>query len=92
MQKVSRQQVSNDFFITRAWLPNQRSRILVVFLQELTWDEIDGETLFTQLSMLETVLPKPARIAYHSGELVVSEYEFWKEKMRQYQIDRGELR
>lgn len=91
LQKVSRQRVSNDFFITKMWLPSQRSRILVVFLQELTWDEIDGETLFTQLTTLETVLPNPARIAYHSGELVVSEYIFWKQKMREYQISRGEL-
>lgn len=91
LQKVSRQVISNDFFITRVWLPSQRTRILVVFLQELTWDQIDGETLFTQLSNLEAVLPQPARIAYHGGELVVSDYTSWKAKMRQYQISRGEL-
>ena len=91
LQKASRQTVSSDFFITRVWLPGQRARILVVFLHDLTWDAIDSETLLARLAELETVLPHPARIAYHGGELVVTEYGHWKDKMRQYQISRGEL-
>jgi hypothetical protein len=91
LQKASRQTVSSHFLITRVWLPGPRARTLVVFLQDLTWDAIDGETLLTRLAELETVLPHPARIAYHGGELVVTEYTRWKDKMRQYQISRGEL-
>jgi hypothetical protein len=91
LQKASRQTVSSDFLITRLWLPGQRARILVVFLKDLMWDAIDGETLLARLAELETVLAHPARIAYHGGELVVTEYAHWKDKMRQYQINRGEL-
>jgi len=43
------------------------------------------------LSDLGNVLPRPARIPYHSGELVVAEYPDWKVKMRNYQGQRGEL-
>lgn len=91
LQKASRQAVSSDFFIARVWLPGQRARVLVVFLQDLTWDAIDGETLLARLAELETVLPQPARIAYHGGELIVTEYTHWKDKMREYQMSRGEL-
>ena len=91
LQEASRQTVSSDFFITRVWLPGQRARILVVFLQDLAWDAIDGETLLVRLAELETVLPRPARIPYHGGELVVIEYTHWKDKMRHYQVSRGEL-
>jgi hypothetical protein len=58
---------------------------LVVFLQTLMWDEIDGETLLVTWRELESCLPRSARIAHRSGELVVSDYEVWKEEMRAYQ-------
>ncbi len=91
LQKASRQRVSSDFFITRVWLPGQRARILVVFLQDLMWDAIDGETLVARLAELDAVLPHPTRIAYHGGKLVVIEYAHWKDKMRQYQTNHGEV-
>jgi hypothetical protein len=89
--KASGEAVTNDFFITRVWLPGQRTRTLVVFLQNVTWEEIDGETLQALLSDLETVLPHPARVSYHSGELVVADYDDWKWKMQNYQKRSGEL-
>lgn len=75
----------NDFYITRLWLSKVRSRTLVVFLKTLVWNEIDGETLLVALRELESCLPQPARIAHRDGELVVSDYGVWKEKMRAYQ-------
>lgn len=89
--KVSGERVSSDFLITRVWLPDQRARTLVVFLQDVTWEAIDGETLQAVLSDLGEVLPRPACISYHGGELVVADYADWKEKMRDYQRKRGEL-
>jgi len=77
----------NDFYITRLWLSKAHSRTLVVFLKTLMWDEIDGETLLVALCELESSLPQPARIAHRGGELVVSDYEVWKEKMRAYQSE-----
>lgn len=89
--KVSGEIVSGDFFITRVGLSTYSARTLVVFLQNATWDIIDGETLQCLLSDLGNGLPRPARIPYHGGELVVAEYTDWKAKMRNYQGQRGEL-
>lgn len=89
--KVSGEAVSSDFFVTRVGLSTRRTRTLVVFLQGAAWDVIDGETLLSLLSDLGNVLPRPARISYHGGELVVAEYTDWKAKMRNYQGQRGEL-
>jgi hypothetical protein len=89
--KASREAVSCDFIITRVWLSGRRARTLVVFLQDMAWERIDGETLLTILSHLGEVLPKPARIAYHNGELVVADYADWKRRMSQYQQLHGGL-
>lgn len=83
--------LGNDFYITRLWLSKARSQTLVVFLKPLMWDEIDGETLLVAWRELESCLPQPVRIAHRGGELVVSDYEAWKEKMRAYQT-RQEVR
>ncbi len=74
-----------DFYITRLWRPRQRERTLVVFLRNLTWQQIDGETLFAALAQLDALLPQPVRIAHRGGELVVVEYALWKDKMVLYQ-------
>lgn len=89
--KASGERVSGDFFITCVWLPTRRARMLAVFLQDVTWEAINGETLLTLLSDLGEVLPRPARISYHGGELIVADYADWKERMRNYQRKRGEL-
>ena len=89
--KASGERVSSDFFITRVWLPGRRARTLAVFLQDVAWEAIDGQTLLTLLSDLEEVLPQPARIPYHGGHLVVADYADWKERMRDYQRNRKEL-
>lgn len=81
----------NDFYITRLWLSKARSRTLVVFLKTLMWDEIDGKTLLVAWRELESCLPQPVRIPHRGGELVVSDYGAWKEKMRAYQA-RQEVR
>jgi len=74
-----------DFYITRLWLSETRSRTLVVFLRSLMWDEIDGDTLLVAWQELENNPSQPVRIAHGSGELVVADYELWKDKVRAYQ-------
>jgi len=75
----------SDFYITRLWLSEAHSQTLVVFLKTLMWDEIDGETLLVAWRELESYLPQPARIVHRGGELVVSDYGAWKEKVLAYQ-------
>ncbi len=74
-----------DFYITRLWLSGTRSRTLVVFLKSLMWDEIDGDTLLVAWHELEINPSQPVRIVHGSGELVVADYELWKDKVRAYQ-------
>lgn len=75
-----------DFYITRL-ARTRGERTLVVFLQNLAWDQIDGETLAAALNQVDTLLPTPVRIAHRGGELVVVEYGLWKEKMARYQSE-----
>jgi len=86
---VSKMLVS-DFYITRLWLSETRSRTLVVFLKSLMWDEIDGDTLLVAWRELESNPSQPVRVAHRDGELVVANYELWKEKMRAYQARQEE--
>jgi hypothetical protein len=78
-------ELNADFFITRLWRQSQGERTLVVFLQNLTWDQIDGETAAAALNQVDSLLPQPVRIAHRGGELVVIEYRLWKNKMAQFQ-------
>jgi len=84
-----------DFYITRAWLPTNRVRILVVFLKPTMWHKIDGETLQATLDTIEQVLPQPGSVQIGIQTVVVVDYEIWKGKMRIYQRevqDAGHLR
>ncbi len=74
-----------DFYITRLWFSETRSRTLVVFLKALMWDEIDGDTLLVAWQELEAHPAQPVRVTLGSGELIVADYELWKDKMRVYQ-------
>jgi len=74
-----------DFYVTRAWLPTGRARVLVVFLKPNVWQDIDGETSQTTLTTLEQVLPQPGSVQIGSQTVIVVDYEVWKEKMRAYQ-------
>ena len=79
------QVLKSEFYITRLWLSKTRSRLLVLFLRTSMWDEIDGDTLLVARHELASRLPQPVRIAHQGGELVVLDYEMWKEKMRTFQ-------
>ena len=54
------------------------------------WDEIDGDTLLVAWHELETNPSQPVRIAHSDGELVVADYDLWKDKMRAYQARQEE--
>ena len=80
----------SDFYITRLWLSETRTRTLVVFLKSLMWEEIDGDTLLVAWHELENNPSQPVRIAHGSSELIVVDYELWKSKMRAYQAHQEE--
>lgn len=75
------QSLPHDFYITRLYAAEQRSRTLVVFVQEGMWAEIDGETLMTVLENVPDILPTPARVQHRNLEIIVADYEMWKRKV-----------
>jgi len=75
------QSLPHDFYITRLYTPGQRSRTLVVFAQESMWEEIDGETPMTIIESVPDVLPTPARLQHRDFEIIVADYEMWKQKV-----------
>lgn len=80
----------SQFYITRLEM-KQRARTLVVFLKPEAWAVIDGETLVTHLEKLSEMLPQTARVQIGSFELVVADYEVWKDKVRRKQSEEQEV-
>lgn len=80
----------SQFYITRLET-KQRTRTLLVFLKPDAWTVIDGETLVTNLEKLSEVLPQTAQVQVGSFELVVADYEVWKDKVRRKQNEGQEV-
>lgn len=75
------QGLEHDFYISRLYTPEQRARMLVVFLKSDVWEEIDGATVAVALEQAAEIFPAVARITYRGVELIVADYEVWKEKV-----------
>jgi hypothetical protein len=73
--------LEQDFYISRLYVPTQRASTLVVLLKSRMWEEIDGETLVIALEQAADVFPAAACVIYRGVELVVMDYEVWKEKV-----------
>jgi hypothetical protein len=69
--------LQHDFYITRLL-----GRTMVVMLKDAFWEEIDGDTVFVPLKQVVSVFPRAARVGTRSGELVVLDYQVWKERVR----------
>lgn len=89
LRRPERPSVS-QFYITRLET-KPRTRTLVVFLKPDAWTVIDGETLVTHLEKLSEILPLTARVRVGSFELVVADYEVWKDKVRRKQNEEQEV-
>jgi hypothetical protein len=55
--------------------------MLVAFFKSRMWEDIDGETLAVALEQAAKVLPAAACVTHRGVELVVVDYEVWKEKV-----------
>lgn len=78
----------HDFYITKV---HSKSRIhtLVVFVQSGMWQKIDGDTLLILLEEITDTLPQTMHIIHQGIDVVVIDYELWKEKVRKQQISKG---
>jgi hypothetical protein len=74
----------HDFYIVRLFAGEQ-VYTLVVLLQPLAWDTINGDTVPGQLDTVLEQLPIPVRIQHHDHELVVIDYDEWKRRILRLQ-------
>jgi len=55
--------------------------MLVVFLKSDVWEEIDGTTVAVALEQAAEIFPAVACVTHRRAELIVVDYEVWKEKV-----------
>lgn len=79
-----------DFFITRAYDASQRKWRMVVAMRNDVWQRLDGETIPTSRENLASVLPQAASITIGNEQLIVIEYDDWKERVRRHIKSKGE--
>ena len=72
----------HDFYITRLWNRRTHSWQRVVILKPAFWATLDGETRPSQLEEVLDILPNIAEIRAGTHELVVVEYQEWKERVK----------
>lgn len=92
LQVVRTRGLEHDFYISRLDIPERRARKAVVFLKSDVWEEIDEETVPVALEQAAELFPAAARITHRGTELVVVDYEVWKEKVliKQQEVTDGD--
>ena len=80
LQAVRTRHLTHDFYITKIQ-GKQRNRMMVVFIQQNMWHMINGDTLLTLLENLADVLPQMTHIKHEGIDVVVIDYELWKQKL-----------
>ena len=75
----------HDFYITRLWHPRTHRWQGVVMLKPDFWAALDGETRPSRLEEVLDVLPGVAGIRVDTQELMVVEYQGWKERVKMRQ-------
>lgn len=76
--------LNHDFYIVRLFVQN-RIYTLVIFLQPLAWETINGDTIDGQLHSVVQHFPNPVRIQHRGHALVVVAYEEWKRRILRQQ-------
>jgi len=79
----------HDFYITRLWNRRTRRWQGVAILKPAFWAALDGKTRPSQLEEVLDILPDVAEIRVDTQELVVVEYQQWKQRVKTRQ-ERGE--
>ena len=64
--------------------------MMVAMMQADMWRVLDGDTLLVLLENLADTLPQAARIQHQGIELIIIEYELWKDRVHIRQTGQGE--
>jgi hypothetical protein len=76
--------LAHDFYITRFY-EGDRQRTLVVLMQPLAWEEINGDTIKAALEEATQQFPAPVMVQIEDRLIVIMEYNVWKERVLQKQ-------
>ncbi|MBN1890656.1 MAG: hypothetical protein JW850_21860 [Thermoflexales bacterium] len=73
-----------DFYISR-FRYRGREKVMIVLMQPLAWQKIDGEAERATWEQLKAELPTVASILHRGRQIVVVDYETWKARVRRRQ-------
>jgi hypothetical protein len=79
-----------DFYITRLYDAATRRYTRVVILQEDAWQRINGEIVSGDLAWAARLLPQVVGIQFLGYDLIVVDYEIWKQRILQHRQEGGE--
>lgn len=79
-----------DFYITRLYNAVTRRYIRIVVLTDEVWRRINGDTVSSDLAKAAQLLPQVVGVTFLGYDLVVADYEVWKQKVLQRQQEGGE--
>jgi hypothetical protein len=74
-----------DFYITRLYDAGVRRYVRIVILTAETWRRLDGETVSSDLAQAVQLLPRVVGVTFLGYDLVVADYEQWKQKVLERQ-------
>ena len=81
---------ATDFFITRAYSRLEHKWRMVVVMRNHVWRQLNGDTIPTSLNDLTSVLPQAASIEIGNEQLIITEYDDWKDRIRHNIQSKGE--
>jgi hypothetical protein len=73
-----------DFFITRAYDTLKREWRKVVAIRHEVWQNFNGETTPSSREGFVSILPQAASITVQNEQLIVVEYDDWKNRIRRH--------
>ena len=79
-----------DFYITRLYDAVVRHYVQIVVLTDSAWRSIDGDTIGSDLTRAAELLPQVVNVTFLGYNLVIADYEVWKQKVLQRQGEGGE--
>jgi hypothetical protein len=79
-----------DFYITRIYHGAEQRYVRIALLTGEAWRRIDGDTVSGDLARAPSLLPQVVGITFLGYDLIVVDYEVWKQKILQRQREGDE--
>ena len=80
-----------DFYITRLYDTATGRYVRIVVLTDEAWHRINGDIVRSDLARVAQLLPQIVGVTFLGYDLVVADYEVWKQKVLQRQQAGGDM-